>query len=181
MTAAFIAPAEVPETASMSSQGSSRKRSSTPQVKAPCEPPPCRARSTSTGARAPGFEPDGAFGISLPSTLHQGLPSGLPSGLLAHGDQLGTVHSVPSVVPYPPCPAHYARCATPAAVPVSARCRVGVRSARADKVIAAMATGRTLRIRITPASALLRAGIDLTEETEQPVLGTLGQAFRIGA
>jgi hypothetical protein len=52
-TAAFIAPAEVPEIASMSSQVSSSRRSSTPQVKAPWLPPPCSARSTSRGSRAP--------------------------------------------------------------------------------------------------------------------------------
>ena len=50
ITAAFIAPAEVPEIPTMCSHGSSSSRSSTPQVKAPCEPPPCRARSTATGA-----------------------------------------------------------------------------------------------------------------------------------
>src|SRR5262245_42798166 len=44
MTAAFIAPADVPETASISSQGSSRSRSNTPQVKAPCAPPPWSAK-----------------------------------------------------------------------------------------------------------------------------------------
>ena len=37
---------------SMRSHGSSRRRSSTPQVKAPCDPPPCNARSTSTGSRS---------------------------------------------------------------------------------------------------------------------------------
>ena len=49
ITAAFIAPAEVPEMPSICSQGSSSSRSSTPQVKAPWAPPPCRARSTSKG------------------------------------------------------------------------------------------------------------------------------------
>ena len=39
-TAAFMAPAEVPDIASIRSHGSSSSRSSTPQVKAPCEPPP---------------------------------------------------------------------------------------------------------------------------------------------
>src|SRR5690554_5587511 len=39
-----MAPALVPLTASMAMRPSSRSRSSTPQVKAPCEPPPCRAR-----------------------------------------------------------------------------------------------------------------------------------------
>ena len=48
-TAAFMAPAEVPEMASIWSHGSSSRRSRTPQVKAPCEPPPCRARSISNG------------------------------------------------------------------------------------------------------------------------------------
>ncbi len=51
ITAAFIAPAEVPEMPSIFSQGSSISRSSTPQVKAPWAPPPCRARSTSSGGR----------------------------------------------------------------------------------------------------------------------------------
>ena len=32
------------------------QRSNTPQVKAPCEPPPCRARSTSSGGRSVGFD-----------------------------------------------------------------------------------------------------------------------------
>ena len=52
-TAAFMAPAEVPEMPSIVSQSSSSRRSTTPQVKAPCEPPPWKARSTSTGSRAP--------------------------------------------------------------------------------------------------------------------------------
>ena len=39
-----MAPAEVPEMASIRSHGSSSRRSSTPHVKAPCEPPPCSAR-----------------------------------------------------------------------------------------------------------------------------------------
>ena len=51
-TAAFIAPAEVPEIASTSSQVSSSRRSSTPQAKAPCEPPPCSATSTVSGGRS---------------------------------------------------------------------------------------------------------------------------------
>src|SRR5215831_6763369 len=50
-TAAFIAPAEVPEMPSIRSHGSSSRRSRTPQVKAPCAPPPCSAKSTRTGAR----------------------------------------------------------------------------------------------------------------------------------
>ena len=45
-TAAFIAPAEVPEMPSKASRPSSRIASSTPQVKAPCAPPPCSARLT---------------------------------------------------------------------------------------------------------------------------------------
>src|SRR6201998_4228725 len=49
-TAAFIAPADVPEMPSMRSHGSSSRRSSAPQVKAPCEPPPCSARSISSGS-----------------------------------------------------------------------------------------------------------------------------------
>lgn len=44
-TAAFIAPALAPESAATARPGSSSNRSSTPQVKAPCEPPPCRATS----------------------------------------------------------------------------------------------------------------------------------------
>src|SRR5271165_1160629 len=48
-TAAFMAPADVPEMPSISSHGSSSRRSSTPQVNAPWEPPPCRARSTRRG------------------------------------------------------------------------------------------------------------------------------------
>src|SRR5271157_435193 len=51
-TAAFIAPADVPEIASTLSQVSSRSLSSTPQVNAPCEPPPCRAKSTRTESRS---------------------------------------------------------------------------------------------------------------------------------
>ena len=46
-----MAPADVPEMPSICSQGSSRKRSSTPQVNAPCAPPPCSARSTSRDRR----------------------------------------------------------------------------------------------------------------------------------
>src|SRR4029077_12619109 len=44
--ASFMAPALVPLTASNASLPSSIRASSTPQVKAPCEPPPCRARLT---------------------------------------------------------------------------------------------------------------------------------------
>ena len=51
LAAAFMAPAEVPDMPTMSIQSSSRIRSRTPQVKAPCAPPPCRARSTGTRAR----------------------------------------------------------------------------------------------------------------------------------
>ena len=40
-----MAPADVPEVASILIHGSSSKRSRTPQVNAPCEPPPCKARS----------------------------------------------------------------------------------------------------------------------------------------
>src|SRR5271156_3440522 len=50
-TAAFMAPADVPEMPSIPSHGSSSKRSSTPHVNAPCEPPPCNARSTRIGSR----------------------------------------------------------------------------------------------------------------------------------
>src|SRR6185437_6021535 len=45
-TAALIAPALVPLMPSMRSWPSSSRRSSTPQVKAPCAPPPCSARLT---------------------------------------------------------------------------------------------------------------------------------------
>ena len=48
-TAAFMDPAEVPEMPSICSQGSCNKRSRTPQVKAPWDPPPCKAKSTSKG------------------------------------------------------------------------------------------------------------------------------------
>src|SRR6266850_7522854 len=51
-TAAFIAPADVPEMPSIRSHGSSRSRSNTPQVNAPWEPPPCRARSIRMGLRS---------------------------------------------------------------------------------------------------------------------------------
>src|ERR1700730_4653647 len=50
-TAAFIAPADVPEMPSIPSHGSSSRRSNTPHVNAPCEPPPCNARSTRIGSR----------------------------------------------------------------------------------------------------------------------------------
>jgi hypothetical protein len=43
---AFIAPALAPEMAAISSRPSSNRASSTPQVKAPWAPPPCRARFT---------------------------------------------------------------------------------------------------------------------------------------
>src|SRR5215469_5412796 len=51
-TAAFIAPADVPEMASICSQGSSSRRSRAPQVKAPCAPPPCSAKSIRTRSRS---------------------------------------------------------------------------------------------------------------------------------
>src|SRR2546423_1131622 len=41
---AFIAPADAPEMPSISNRPSSSNWSSTPQVKAPCAPPPCSAR-----------------------------------------------------------------------------------------------------------------------------------------
>ena len=53
-TAALIAPALVPLIARMSSLGSSNRRSSTPQVKAPWEPPPCKANVM-------GFRVDGSL------------------------------------------------------------------------------------------------------------------------
>jgi len=62
-TAAFIAPADVPEIASTLSQVSSRSLSSTPQVNAPCEPPPCRAKSTRTGSRSPLARPLALFAM----------------------------------------------------------------------------------------------------------------------
>ena len=40
---AFIAPALVPLIPAISKLGSANRRSSTPQVNAPCEPPPCSA------------------------------------------------------------------------------------------------------------------------------------------
>src|SRR5262245_31249983 len=59
-----MAPAEVPEIASIRSHGSSSRRSRTPQVNAPWEPPPCNAKSMRTGARfTPGLED--VFGIGL--------------------------------------------------------------------------------------------------------------------
>ena len=64
-TAAFIAPAEVPEIASTSKRSLSSSRSSAPQVKAPCEPPPCRARSMGQDLRGSGL------GIVLKSKLHR--------------------------------------------------------------------------------------------------------------
>ncbi len=42
--AAFGAPELMPEIAAISTRGSSNSRSSTPQVNAPCAPPPCSAR-----------------------------------------------------------------------------------------------------------------------------------------
>src|SRR6516162_2445092 len=50
-TAAFIAPADVPEMPSICSHGSSSRRSRAPQVKAPCAPPPCSARSIRIDSR----------------------------------------------------------------------------------------------------------------------------------
>src|SRR5262245_26214398 len=47
-----MAPADVPEIPSIWSQGSSKNRSSTPQVNAPCAPPPYSARSMRMGARS---------------------------------------------------------------------------------------------------------------------------------
>ena len=65
ITAAFIAPAEVPEMPSKLSQGSSSRRSSTPQVNAPWAPPPCSARSTRTGLRSgPPFAVSGSCYIA---------------------------------------------------------------------------------------------------------------------
>ena len=70
---AFIAPAEVPEMPSMSSRSSSSRWSSTPQVKAPCAPPPCRARlmrlvvcAPRASAAAPGSSELRSFFIAHP-------------------------------------------------------------------------------------------------------------------
>ena len=52
--AAFIAPAEVPLIPSISIASSSRMRSSAPQVKAPCAPPPWSARLTTFFVRLAG-------------------------------------------------------------------------------------------------------------------------------
>src|SRR5580704_542935 len=49
---AFTAPADVPEIPSMASRSSLSSCSSTPQVKAPCAPPPCSARLMLLGLRA---------------------------------------------------------------------------------------------------------------------------------
>ncbi|MCY1429722.1 hypothetical protein D9M71_456520 [compost metagenome] len=51
-TTAFIAPALVPLMPSKSTRPSSSRASSTPQVKAPCAPPPCRARLRGRDLRA---------------------------------------------------------------------------------------------------------------------------------
>lgn len=73
-TAAFIAPADVPDMPSISSHGSSRRRSRTPHVNAPCEPPPCNARSISKGARElPGPSATG----NIAGTVSGGSPSGM--------------------------------------------------------------------------------------------------------
>src|SRR5215472_13771786 len=45
-TAPFMAPALVPVTPMISIVSSSSSRSSTPHVKAPCDPPPCNAKAT---------------------------------------------------------------------------------------------------------------------------------------
>ena len=52
ITTAFMAPALAPETPTISRSGSSRSRSSTPQVKAPWAPPPWRAKLKPPQARA---------------------------------------------------------------------------------------------------------------------------------
>ena len=49
-----MAPALVPVTPTMAILVSSRRRSSTPHVKAPCDPPPCKAKAT---LRRPGAAP----------------------------------------------------------------------------------------------------------------------------
>src|SRR5215475_11205355 len=56
-----MAPADVPEMATIFSRSSSSRRSSTPQVKAPCEPPPCSAKSMSCdgGSAGMGNTPSG--------------------------------------------------------------------------------------------------------------------------
>ena len=54
--------------ASIWSQDSSSSRSSTPQVKAPCDPPPCSARSISCGGRPlPGADSVADIGSTTPS------------------------------------------------------------------------------------------------------------------
>src|SRR5262249_26615494 len=64
-TAPFMAPALVPVTPMISIVASSSRRSSTPHVKAPCDPPPCNAKAT---LRRPGAAPycASAFDDALP-------------------------------------------------------------------------------------------------------------------
>src|SRR5258708_39689671 len=65
--APFMAPALVALTPSILIRSSSSRRSSTPQVKAPCAPPPCSARLT---VRAP---PAGA--VAVPRSVLPGVAS----------------------------------------------------------------------------------------------------------
>ena len=48
---AFMAPDDVPDTPSITNRSSLKRCSSTPQVKAPKEPPPCKASDRRSGAR----------------------------------------------------------------------------------------------------------------------------------
>ena len=63
---ALTAPADVPETPSITSRPSLKRCSSTPQVKAPCAPPPCSARLMRLVVGAP-FPPAARPGNSAAS------------------------------------------------------------------------------------------------------------------
>ena len=65
-----MAPADVPEIASIFIHGSSSRRSRTPHVKAPWEPPPCKARSIRTVSREASNRPV----MLTPSSVENPLP-----------------------------------------------------------------------------------------------------------
>src|SRR4051812_47036280 len=93
-TTAFIDPALAPVIASIASRPSSISRSSTPQVKAPCAPPPWSASETVFSAFGPA-SPRGAAGFR-PARPLMPRPSHLPRDhhLLDLGDGLCRVEAL---------------------------------------------------------------------------------------
>jgi hypothetical protein len=131
--------------ASIWSQDSSISRSSTPQVKAPCDPPPCSARSISCGGRPlPGADSVAAIGsttpsFSAPDAYHQHDETRMVRALELDGDSEHV--AAPEAVFYP-ASCHLHRMLS--RFTHSSACRNGDRDAVAEDAQAALRSWRRL-------------------------------------